>query len=408
MTVGTTATAVISALALIYVSRILGPTQFGIFSVGTSFMAIISRTGDMGLATIITRLLPRWKDEPAKAKEFLAQLNQWKMRMTGIGLLVGMALIPFSGQLFNFPYPTILLLALYGCVGLILYEYTLLVLSAFHFFQWVSALSILQAVMKVAAFLLLGVLGVITVQSVSFWYYTAPLLASLLIMFRYRQYFFVQPRTASTEIRQIIRKYIGHAAVGMVAMTLISNIDVLFVQKYLSSFDTGLYSGAMRISLFVAFLTSAIGGVMNNRVARYQTRELLSSYLRKSLVVVAAALIGFVLFLPFAGLILNLTIGPEFSSGLPTMIILVFNAFLSLAIVPYISFFYAVEHPNYFSIGGTLQVVIIAVISVLFLEKYGITAAAWSRVLATLAHAVFTTVYIWFAYRKMKVAQSDR
>jgi O-antigen/teichoic acid export membrane protein len=90
------------------------------------------------------------------------------------------------------------------------------------------------------------------------------------------------------------------------------------------------------------------------------------------------------------------------------MIILVFNAFLSLAIVPYISFFYAVEHPNYFSIGGTLQVVIIAVISVLFLEKYGITAAAWSRVLATLAHAVFTTVYIWFAYRKMKVAQSDR
>lgn len=404
MTVGTTATAVLSAFALIYVSRVMGPEQFGIFSVGTAFMAIISRSGDMGLSTIITRQLPRWSQEPQMAKEFLAQLNKWKLVMTAIGLMLGACLIPFSSQLFNFPHQDILLLALYGCVGLILYEYVFLVLSAFHFFEWVSGLNILQAALKIISFLGVGWLGLATVRNVSFLYYSAPLVASLLIIIRFRQWFLLQPATASSKIRQIVKKHIFHAAFGMLAMTLITNIDVLFVQKYLSSFDTGVYSGAMRISLFVTFVTSAIGGVMNNRVARYHTKELLASYLMKSLVVVVAAVVGFIVFLPFASLILNFTIGPEFSSGLLPMIILVFNAFLSLAIVPYISFFYSVEHPRYFSLGGLLQIVIIITVNLLFLRQYGIAAAAWSHVLATLAHAVFTAGYIIFAYKQMKPA----
>ena len=401
LTAGSISTAVISAIAIIYVSRVLGPTQFGIFSVGTAIMAIAAKVGDLGLSTIITRQLPRLHNDPRKAKEFLAQVSKWKLTLTTVGLTLLALLIPFGQQLLNYPYPHLLGLALFGSVGLILYEYVLLVLSAFHSFAWVTVLNILQAALKVVSFLLLGLLGLATATTVSIFYYSAPLVASLFVAAFFAQWFFLRPATGSSALRAEVKKHIGHAAIGMIAMTLITNIDVLFVQRYLSSFETGIYSASMRIALFVTFAGAAIGGVLNNRVARYQRRELLVSYLRKSLLVVLAATVGFLFFLPFAQLILVLTLGPEFISGLTPMIILVLNAFLSLAVVPYISFFYAVDHPKYFSLGGVLQVAIISLGNLLFLPQYGLNASAISRVVATFCHLIFTVLYIKYAMNRI-------
>ncbi|MBW7955740.1 oligosaccharide flippase family protein [Patescibacteria group bacterium] len=406
LTIGSTTTAVLSAIALIYVSRVLGPVQFGIFSVGTAIMMIVSKVGDMGLATIITRQLPRLHDDPQKQKEFLAQISQWKLLLTIVGIsLIGLT-IPFAQDLLNYPYPTLLFLALIGSIGLIIYEYVFLVLSAMHKFQWVGVLNVLQAAMKVITFVLLGITGYATATSISVFYYAAPLVAALIVSTFFGQWFFILPHSGSQTLRAEVKKHVGHAAVGMIAATLIANIDVLFVQKYLSTFETGIYSASMRIALFITFVSSAVGGVLNNRVARYQTSQLLHSYLRKSLLIVLMAATGFLCFLPFAQYVLLFTLGPEFSSGLIPMIILVFNAFLSLAIVPLISFFYAVDHPNYFSIGGILQVVVICLGNLFFLASYGLMAAALSRVAATALHMAFTVWYVRYALQIVEKKES--
>lgn len=402
LTFGSMLTGVISAVALIYISRVLGPTQFGIFSVGTAIMMIVAKVGDLGLSTIITRQLPKLHNDPAGAKEFLGQVSKWKLTLTFVGLTLLALIIPFGERLFNYPHPHLLALALIGSVGLILYEYVLLVLSALHQFAWVTALNVIQAALKVITFVALGMLGYATATTVSVFYYAAPFVATLFIASFFGQWFFIRPATASDKVRKEVRKHIIHAGIGMVAMTLIANMDVLFVQKYLSAFETGIYSASMRIALFVNFLAGAIGGVLNNRVARYQTRQLLSSYLKKSISVIALAGVGFITFLPLARYILIFTIGPEFISGLVPMIILVLNAFLALAIIPFISFFYAVNHPKYFSLGGVLQVVVICCGNLLFLPMYGLNAAAWSRVMATLLHLIFTAFFIRYAMKRVK------
>lgn len=401
LSIGSVLTGVISAVALIYVSRVLGPTQFGIFSVGTAIMMIVAKVGDLGLSTIITRQLPRLHEDPAGTKEFLAQVSKWKLTMTLVGVTLLTLIIPFGNQLFNYPYPHLLALALLGSIGLIIYEYVTLVLSALHKFAWVTTLNVIQAALKVVTFVALGVLGYATATTVSIFYYAAPVVASVFVASFFAQYFFITPATGSSKLRKEVRRHIVHAGIGMVAMTLISNVDVLFVQKYLTAFETGIYSASMRIALFVNFLGAAIGGVLNNRVARYQSRRILQSYLKKSVAVVLLAVCGFIAFLPLARLILVLTIGPEFISGLVPMIILVFNAFLSLAIIPYISFFYAVNHPKYFSFGGLLQVIVICAGNLLFLPMYGLNAAALSRVTATALHLIFTLFFIRYALKRV-------
>jgi O-antigen/teichoic acid export membrane protein len=400
-TVGTAVTGVVSAVALMYISRVLGPTQFGVFSVGIAIMTIVSRIGDMGLNSVITRQLPKWSGQKDKAKELLRQLVQWKVMFIVTGIIVLGLLVPVGSQLLNFPYPVLIWLALIGSVGLIMYEHVMLVLSALHEFTWVNVLNITQAVLKVVFFFLLGVLGWATALNVSIWYYFAPFITAAWIMTRFKDWLLVLPRKASPEVSNLIKTYAVHAGLGVIAMTLITNIDVLFVQKYLSTFDTGIYAGASRIALFVGFISSAIGGVLNNRVARYHDRATLSLYLQKSLAVVGLAVLGFIAFLPFAKLILIFTIGGEYLSGQWPMILLVANAFLTMAIVPYISFFYAVDHPNYFSIGGFLQLFFIIAGNVLFLPGFGLEAAAWSRIVATCAHGLYTIWYTWYAFNRL-------
>lgn len=404
-TVGTAITGVVSAVALMYLSRILGPTQFGVFSVGIALMTIVSKIGDMGFNSVITRQLPKWYTQKKLAKELLGQLIQWKAMFMACGAVVLGLLIPWGSQVLNFPYPTLLWLALIGSVSLIMYEHILLVLSALHSFTWVNVLNITQAVLKMVFFFVLGSFGWATAVNVTVWYYFAPFITAAWIISRFPEWLLVLPKRASPEIRELIKTYAVHAGLGVLAMTLIINIDVLFVQKYLSSFDTGIYAGASRVALFVGFVSSAIGGVLNNRVARYHDKATLALFLKKSLAVVALAVAGFIIFLPFAKLILILTIGSEYVSGLWPMILLVGNAFLSLAIIPYISFFYAVHHPNYFSIGGFLQLFFIIAGNMLFLPTVGLEAAAWSRIVATCAHGLYTIWYTWYAFNRLPATQ---
>jgi O-antigen/teichoic acid export membrane protein len=406
LTVGSSLTSAISAVALIYISRVLGPHDFGIFSVGTAFMMIAARVGDMGLSTIITRQLPRLHNDTKKATEFLGQIVQWKILLSVIGVSLIALFSPKLQEILNFPYPVLLTLALIGSVGLIIYEYVLLVMAALHLFTWVNIMGISQASFKVVTFFALGLFGLASATSVSVFYYAAPFIAAFMTILAFPKWFYIKPATASEQIKKEIKKYFFHAAIGMLAVTLIGNVDVLFVQKYLSTFETGIYSAAVRISLVVSFFSAGIGGVLNNRVARYQSRELQLSYLKKSLAVVLLAIVGFFTFLPLARYILIFSIGEQFISGLMPMIVLVFNAFLALAVIPYISFFYAVDHPKYFSYGGVLQVVIICAGNLLFLSQYGLIAASFSRVAATAAHFIFTLVYIRYAIAKSKRAST--
>lgn len=401
VSVSTVATGVISGLALIYVSRAIGPTQFGIFSVGIAIMSVLSKFGDAGLNTVITRLLPKLQTDQKTATLLLKQVISWKLLFTGMGVVGALVLSQPLLRALNYPHFDQFLLALFGCVVLIVYEHTYVVLSALHRFTAISLLGLLQASLKLIVFVSIGILGLASVQTIALAYYSLPLVALAVFAIIFRDWIVLLPGVAPKSIQKDIARHAFHAGFGVVAMVLIANVDMLFVQKYLNPFETGIYAGASRIALFVGFVASAVGGVLNNRVARYHDRETLVLYLKKSASLVVVAALGFLCFLPVTRLILILTIGREYLPGLIPLIILVFNSFLTLAIMPLISFFYAVNHPKYFSWGGLLQVAIIVLGNVLFLSSYGLPAAAVVRVVASTAHGLFSIGYIMFALKQL-------
>lgn len=402
LVIGTSLTGVIMAVAMILASRSLGPENFGVFSVSIAVMSLVSKGVDMGLSQLMPRLLNKWKSHPDKSKEFLGQTVFWKLRLAVVTFVVSILIIPLLTQLLNYPYPNMLFWAIIGAIVISLYEYIYLLLAAEHKFVTASLMSVIQAVLKAFGFGIVLVFFTGAVYGITAVYYLAPLLSAGYVAWKSRDWMWVHPQPAGKQVRKEMFTFLWHSLIGVIAMTLIVNLDVLLVQRYLNSFETGLYAGATRIAAFIGFATSSVGGVLNNRVSRYHDQKTRKQYLWKSLGLALIAIIAFLLYLPFARFSLIWTIGPEYMNGLPALIILVLNAFLSFAIVPFISFFYSVDHPKYFSFGGILQVMIILLGNWLFLPTHGIQAAAWTKVAATAIFGIYTIFYVFYALHQEK------
>ncbi len=390
LSVGTTITGVVLGFAFILLSRFLGPEKFGVLSVSIALMTILMRIPDMGLNQTMLKLLGNWHGQSEKTQPFLAAMLFWKGVLSLALFVIGMLFVPVLAHVLSFPHPELLRLTIFGAACFFLFDYVIVVLSADHEFYWVSVMNVMQAAIKVFGFGALLLFGAREVLPLATVYYLAAPLIGVLFLWKFRSHLWVWPRSGSRKLWSQIRKLVFHVGAGTILFTLISNIDILFVQRALSPFETGIYSGAGRIAMFVAFLASAVSGVLNNRVARYQDSAVLRRYLRKSVLVVLAAIAGFALFFPLAHWIVFYSIGPEYLSGVHLVVLLVANAFLGLALVPYISFFYAVDRPSYFSVSGVLQLAVILLGNILFLPAYGLAAAAWSRIFATVILGAYT------------------
>lgn len=408
--------AAMMAAALILAARIMGPESFGRFSLMSSLLIILTKGADLGLHQLIPRLYNRYHDQNQLKVSLTSWLVRVKLLLTGLMILLSLLATPLWQVWFGLENPTLVYLAIFGAAAMSWYELAYLALSAQHQFSSVAWLTIAQAAFKIIGF------GVISFMVLWWWgresgqssevltFFSLVYAASALVVA-----FWLNPikdwwkRGRAKKTRQRLRSllptdpritlaakiYWPHAAVGTLSLVLIQNLDLVLVLSKLSSFETGIYAGAVRVSLFVSVITYGIGSVLNNRITRYQEPAQVLAYLKKSLLFSAFALIGFVSFLPLATPIITYTIGPAYLSGLMPFIVLVGSAFLGLALAPYASFFFHLRSawPN--SLGGVGQLAVLIVINLLFLEQYGLMAAALARLAATGFFGLLVVLLVW-------------
>lgn len=427
MSIGNVVTAGLMAVAMILAARALGPEDFGIFSIVVSVMFIFSIVTDFGLHQLIPRLFHRWEEKKQLQNLFMQWMYKWKIRLSLLLLIVSGVTVPVLQSVLGINDPVLLWFALLGAILLGWYEFVHLALSSLHKFTAVSLLTVLQALVKCIGFIFIVLvlmdsvevfgflepfrLGTFSIDAVNLLrifvgiYCVAPI-TSLVWSSVFNTWQANQNSEANNlkaqfqTISKAVWRFLPHAAVGTVTMILIQNVDILLVNNQLNTFETGIYAGALRVTMVISLFTFAISSVLNNRITRYNTIERISSYLIKSLALTLVSLIGFIVFIPFAQPILTLTIGPEYLSGLIPFIILIGNAFLGLALVPYTSFFFRLDVPWANSVGGLLQLVPLLGLNILFLQRYGLVVASLARVGGTLLFACLVIYLVWRSWKK--------
>jgi len=388
----------ISAIAIIVISRLLGPRQFGEFSVGLAISLILNRVCDLGLSYALQKFVGQAQN-PEEIKAFVSYTTYIKSIGLLITLLLGLMTYRWLGQVLHFN-STVILTAILLSTGVTLFEHLQAVLQSLHRFPHLVAINILQSVLKAAGALVFLVIGQSSGQSLLVWYLVAPLVPVLIFPVWLPQWLQLNFRQNFSREKTVIKSLASHAAIAFIAAGIIENIDVLFVQHYLSSYEAGLLGGTSRIALLFSLTAYSLGNVLYARVSRYHTQADVAAYFKKAVLLAVASAVGFVAIIPLAPLLVTITIGPDYLPGLPIMLLLLGAAFVTIAVVPFIALFFTLDAPWYFSVSGVSQLALIIVGNMLFVPTHGLPATAWTRLITRLFLLAFTVSLSFWLYRR--------
>lgn len=396
----------LSAIALILISRILGPEKFGVFSVGFSIVLILSRINEIGLNTAIVKFASSADSKKDQNKIYSLTLK-YKLLLSSLIFIIGFLGADFIAKQLNFSQSIVIRLAFTAGLVTVYYEQLLYMLQSVHFFTQSVLINAIQAGSKLLGAIALFAIGIGKVWPIFLAYIAAPLVPIFFAKKLLPKWVKINFSIQDDKLRQKIFSLAKHSSVALISAGIIENIDVLFLQKYLNSYETGLYGAVSRIAMMFGLVAYSLANVLNARVAKYKTKDHLSKYIKKSFLIVILAVLGFIAFLPFAKLILLLTVGPEYLSGVAILIILTAASFLAIAAIPFIALFYSFDANWYFSLSGILQLIIVLTGNMLFVPIYGLQAAAWTRIATRLFLFVFVFLLSMYLYYKNYVKKNQ-
>lgn len=393
----------ISAIAMIFISRSLGPSKFGEFSVAFAILLILNKVTDLGLTTVQLKLIPTLTSKPQQMKLFSFCLRT-KLLLALLLAIVGSLCVPVLIKFLNFQYPTLLYITFWFNVFTVCYEQLLVMLQSLHRFVQAVYSNALQATTKILLALLTANFFPENTAIAFAGYAFAPM-----IPFIFRKYLLPPQCILSLvqdfkEQKNKIAKLAGHAAIGYMAIGFIDNIDILIVQKYLNAYETGLLGGAGKIAMLVTLAGYALSTVLNARAARYERWVDKITFVKKGLLLSTIVMIFFLSILPFTHHLIALTIGNAYRESSGILQILLASSSLVIVTTPFTALFFSLKNSEwYFSASGLLQLIIIIVGNVIFVPSFGLAGSAWTKLIAKIVYLVFTLIAAMYFLRKARV-----
>lgn len=381
-------------LAFIILGRLIGPSNFGIFSVSISLMLIFNQVISGGINQLMPRFIGHWYQFPQKQQAFLQHLLYWQIVLAILLVAGGLIFLPVLGKIFNYPYPSMLLIALGGAVFFALYNYLYYYYLAKQRFLQAGLMNIAQAVLKVLAFALIIYFWQANLIAISGAYYLALFAVPLVFLLLDKQARFHKPQALSRQKAQKINRLWRHAWIATLSIVLVDNFDLLLVQRFSNEYQAGLYSGAMKIAMFMSLIGASIETVINSRVARYHNKKTLREFLKKSQILIGLSVMLCLIIVPLSEILIKYSLGSDYLAAVGVLQLLLINVFLIISVLPLAGIFYAIDKPNYFSRVGLMRVLMIFGLSVWLLPQFGASAAAASRIAATVVVLIYSLIAV--------------
>jgi len=188
--------------------------------------------------------------------------------------------------------------------------------------------------------------------------------------------------------------------INQVGSILFLSIDLLIINYFFGSNETGKYSIVLQWSILLRGLATMVVGVITPLILisyakkNYSDIIIISEYSVKFMGIFIAIPIG--LILGFAQPLLTLWVGSEFISLIPLLWVLILHLLINLAVLPLFSIYTAynkVKIPGIVSlVFGIVNLILAITLSVGF--EYGIYGVAFAgAIVLTLKNSIFIPIY---------------
>ncbi len=385
----------ISAVALIIFSRLLGPSEFGLFSAAFALMQIIVRLIDSGTTVAVERTLARaYAQKPNATHSIMITSAYIKFALYLFWLILGLTFARYlTFSYLGITDLNLIKTAIIISVGTVIFEYATIIFQATNNFALVARITITQALGKLIGGLILLSQSALTATTALWLYGLMPAIGSLAGWLH-------SPYKLSTTLpdhwQKDLRLILATAkwtAIATLGATIAENLDTLIVQSMLSLHDTGIWAATTRIAAFANLLPWTVGSVLSIRLTNYKAKTHLQKYLRKSILISLVSALIVLFCIPFSSLALKLTVGTSYLSGGTTLMLTLVATALTAAVTPYASLYYLLDRPQYYAYTGLISTILLIMLDYILIPTLGINGAAVTRICVRLILLIFTIVY---------------
>ncbi len=386
------------AVYYLLLAKILGPAEYGLYSLAMAAMAVTVSVADLGLAQSLVRFIGANRQE----KKYLPFVNLALKTKLISGALVIIVFVGISSLLANYVFRQPALSPLLPLVGLAVLTQLLFFLSLAvfqglqKFVLWGSfqvgtnAFRLLILIPVVISFHLTALQSLIifvTAYTVGF---------GISLFFIDKELFKASPTNGQTKLFWDFNKW---TAVTGILMAVASRVDILLAARFLSLAQVGVYSLATIMAAFLPQLAGAIGAVTTAKFASISDAESSKKYLGKAIWFVGgiSAIVAMAM-IPVAGTVIWFAGRTDYVTAyLPFFVLLLGFVLFSFTNPVRDSLMYYYAKPQFFFWLNLGQAITVLLVGWNLIPLWGVMGAALSFVSGQLFASLAS---IWY-YKKI-------
>lgn len=391
----------LSIIALILVSRNLGPEKFGIIIIFNAIWLTITTLTDFGLGTSAVKFIASsLSTDKHRAAVFMRVILILELMC---GVLIALVGLVFSHQIADLLGGQYLITAVrlgfvtgfFVSIGAFVNPF----LTAFEQFKKLSIIIALGAIYRVVGMLILLSLMVLNIHNVMLLYTSVPILIFLIaIIVTPKNYMESMSTAEQKNVFAELFHFTKWIFLSTIAVVAFGRIDVFMLSSLKGSTEVGLYGAAVQLNNFFPLIIGTIASVMLPWVSKLKTRKELTTYVRKSTVGLLIICFLLIPILLFSEPIIHLVFGDKFSASIGVFR-LIFPAYLfNLATMGMALVFFAVNKPKIITLVNYTQLLLLILVDVVLIPKIGMYGAATGFLVAQFVGAI---MIIWLSRRTL-------
>lgn len=380
------------------VARLMGPDEFGLFSL---FVVILILGNDLlgdGLNPGVVRYYAMYSiTNPIRASEVLT--NALALRIL-LGIPVVFLGVVLGGQaaerlLLKPAYLVPIILGLVGSFGAALWNFNLAAWQSRQDFLTYSLMVGLVNFLRVLSLPVLLLMGPLTLGSIMglhvvFFYLCA--FAGFWMLRRHLAYV----RLDGALLRELLH-FSKWPALASTCFLLQINLGVPTLNYFHSSREAGVYAAGVSLLQGIDFLTISLLTTLLPKVSQLSGLEQCRAYVRRSFPLYLGLAICLVPVMFFAKPLVMGLFGSAYEATIPVFQILFVGVLGTLATQPLYLVLYTINRPHLYTFSGFVALGAWILLGIWLIPEYGAVGAAFTTLCARLIQSVLIVVIIWYA-----------
>ena len=389
---GNVISAFFAFLFILFVSRGLSVSEFGIFSAASNLIVIISSLSDLGISSGIVNFVAKSLAQGRKetSEKYIKAAFLLKFVITFILVVLVGVFAPFVSKFLLATGEVNVAYWVAGIsIGIFLWGFFPNILQAQKRFLASIVVDLSLAIPRAVLGFALLLIGLLTLDNALLAFFVSFVFV-VVVGFKLVGVSFLKTRPEK-KIYMDVLKFSGWLGVNRFISGISGRLDIQMLAVLVGATSTGLYSIPARLASFVVVLVSSFSAVLAPRLAAFDDSEKEKTYIAKAVLASLAVVVGIVLWIIIAKPFILILFGEKYLEAVP-----IFQA-LTASMIPFVltipsvtAIIYSMKKPIYIGVFSFFQLAAIFVLNLVFIPQYGVFGPTLTFAITNTILAIYT------------------